>query len=276
MSDLVIFSDAGIDDLFAIEFLIKNNYPIKAVVASAGNGCSKRAYDVLSYFFRNHAKIYLGKASNEKTHKIHEAIESLSIPKSKKYLSFFANIDTIFETPVKIISLAPLRDVATIIENRNIKNMLIMGGNYNISGNDNFYSEYNFSTDSNSARIVISSPIEKMIIPLDVTSKLRFTKEHLGIVNNKELKELSNKLLKHYFLLGENSIPLHDLTAVMFLSNPDCYLIKFRHCEILIDGASKGKLVCDEHRYERKKSNSMLAFDIETTPLHYKFVGVFK
>lgn len=278
MVEVIIFSDAGVDDLAAIYFLQKSkDVSIRALVACAGNGSSNRAYDVLHYFFGQDLNIYCAPNAPIEKHFIHAAIESLPIAHIPHQRQFSECSDALFSSSkVMLVSLAPLTTISDLVSKyaTHIDSLVIMGGTYVMTGNETLSSEFNFHHDSVSANGVLHTPILKTLVPLDVTTKLRFSQQHIDAVTHPELKFLFQKVLAHYITLGDNSIPLHDLTTVMFVTHSNSFTIKPRYCSVAI-GDLKGKLVVDEHRYERQSHNTLLVVDVDISPLHFAFMEVF-
>lgn len=278
MKNIIIFSDAGIDDIIAIFYLMKSkSVNIKAIIASDGNMRTERTYDILYHFFHKDTKIYLGQRNNMQTHFIHKAIEKLNIPEATERLVLENHAENLFSEKVIVLSLAPLTDVARVIEKfkESIEEIIVMGGAYKVSGNETLFGEYNFYQNPEAINKVLNQGLNITLIPLDVTTNVRFKRHHIDKINHPEMKFLLTGLLNHYLKLGEEDFPLHDFIAACYLTTRDAFKFIYRHAIVATEDFSKGHLIVDEHRYFRKKWNCKIAMETEITRFFYDFVKLF-
>jgi inosine-uridine nucleoside N-ribohydrolase len=274
MDNLVIFSDAGIDDILAINYIIKSKkYLIKAIVATHGNLSTDRAYEVLTYFFGKKTSIYLGKSNISQSHLIHQGIENIKISKIDNKTDFYNNLKEIFSENNIVLSLAPLTDLANVItnDNINITQIIIMGGAFNNGiGNDSPYSEFNFMIDPSAAMEILKSTYYPTIIPLDVTRQITFGDEYERHLTA-DYKSIFNHQRNKYLDLGQTQVPLHDLTATCFLISPDAFTLQHIHAEVIMAPSEyAGCLLIDQHMYERKPSNCLIARSVEASRIKYE------
>jgi len=94
-------------------------------------------------------------------------------------------IETVRKNPkeITLLALAPLTNVATamMLDDKfanNLQNLIIMGGSLGFRP-FSFFGEFNFHKDGRATSIVISSPIPKTLITMDICSQAVFKKEHL-------------------------------------------------------------------------------------------------
>jgi len=138
---------------------------------------------------------------------------------------------------VEILALGPLTNVAELIVKRpdaaqRIGRIVAMGGAIAEPGNVGPRAEFNIATDPEAADIVFRSGVPVVLVPLDVTRRVRATRsfaERLaaslvpGAVKTAELIEA-------YFLSAteRESRPLHDPCVMLLALRPD-----FFECEAL-------------------------------------------
>lgn len=263
--EVVVFSDAGIDDIAALMHLF-TAVDVKAIVGVEGNGSAAKAYSTLNYFFGERTEVLQGLIGNGKNHYIHEALEELEIA-----LDEGPSVDMrteLFCKDTVIVSLAPMTDLAKLLPRLKSERIHIMGGAVRVAGNDSPYAEFNFLTDPCAAQQVLSAGRQVTIVPLDVTTFLRFKKNDIEVVDDNRVQKLLSWLLDHYQGLGEDSFPLHDLTTALCLTTPEGTCKCARHCEVDV----RGRLLVDEHRYRRKPANAEIVNSIDETVLKYSFI----
>jgi len=96
-----------------------------------------------------------------------------------------ALIDKVARNPAEIslLAIAPLTNVATamILDTDfqvNLREFVVMGGTRNFWPFSSF-GEFNFHLDARAAQMVVSAPVRKTLINMDVCSQVVFRREHL-------------------------------------------------------------------------------------------------
>lgn len=281
--EVCIITDAGIDDILAILFLSKRrDVEIKCIITVSGNGCCVKAQSAVEYFFPHLSdKIYSWEKEDSNSlnpkHLIHgeSGLGGLNIPVSeKKEFSFDIFLRERFKY---IVCLAPLTLLSDMRHRQNIElkdyEVITMGGAVeNGIGNDACYAEYNFRVDSASANRVLKSDCYPTIVPLDVTRSITFGHEIEAVLEN-DFLAIFSYLKKRYLRLGQENVPLHDLTASCFLVSPDAFILRHRHASVISDHKEyNGCLLIDQHMYLRKPSNCMIAFSAESSRIKYEII----
>lgn len=279
-----IITDAGIDDILAILFLSKRrDVEIKCIITVSGNGCCVKAQSAVEYFFPHLSdKIYSWEKEDSSSlkpkHLIHgeSGLGGLNIPVSaKKEFSFDIFLREQF---THIVCLAPLTLLSDMRYRQNIElkdyEVITMGGAIeNGIGNDACHAEYNFQVDPASANRVLKSDCYPTIVPLDVTRLITFGHEIEAVLEN-DFLAIFSYLKKRYLRLGQESVPLHDLTASCFLVAPDAFTIRHRHALVISENKDhNGCLLIDQHMYSRKPSNCILAFSSEFSRIKYEVIS---
>lgn len=151
---------------------------------------------------------------------------------------------------VDILALGPLTNIARLIQDhpqaaRRIGRIIAMGGAIHDKGNVGPRSEFNFANDPEAVAIVFRSNIRVVLIPLDVTRKVRADGDYLV-----GLRESGNRnsmvtagLIEAYFKEGRESRPLHDPCVMVLAVRPDLFGIELLGLSVdLGDGPDAGAL----------------------------------
>lgn len=263
MDDALVFSDAGIDDIVAIDYLMSQNLRIQGIVAVAGLWSSTKAYDILDLFFKDKAPIMLSAVEEGHSPQLYPAFASniASTNDIRNLLSDGCHEQGNVET---LVSFGPLTHVSKFLKaGGTVKKMLIMGGAHRCAGNETSSAEYNFQCDPHAARQVLHHGVPVTIAPLDITGQVRFGRSFVEQITSDALRDVLRRVLEHYLTLGEEDIPLHDLTAALFMKAPQLFLTAPRYTDVVTEGPHRGMLVVDEHRYNRALPNAHLLAGID-------------
>ena len=108
-----------------------------------------------------------------------------------------------------------------------IDRVIVAGGTVHHAGDVTATAEFNMHFDPTAARAVFQSPTTKSLLPLDVTSKVRFGLELIEKLPGSYTKvgEVLDELLRYLFRstrqnLGQESISLQAVWAVLMLVEP--------------------------------------------------------
>lgn len=270
MTDLIVFSDAGIDDIVAIRFLLKREGTIRAIVACSGNGSCARAYDVLAYFFPD-SLVLLGAGDEGRSHAIHRSIDRVNIPTSKIRVHKSEHRG-VFQAPYQAVCLAPCTELVDgLVDGNQPELITLMGGGYRVAGNETAFAEYNFHYDPLAASNILNSGIPIEIVPLDTTTSIRFDSSFARKVADPEIGSVLDGLSDHYYSLGDHHFPLHDLVACASIVLPQAFSYRRRFLQICSAGDAAGMLVADEHRYKRRSPNATIVLDAVESVLKFAF-----
>lgn len=189
-----------VDDGLAILFLLASGeVEIEGITTNFGNTNVDNAYkiakDILKITNREDVPVFRGASSKNDLGKKTSASEFL-INKVRD------NTDKI-----SILALAPLTNIATAIiqDNeflKNVKELIIMGG---ITKRKLFIPfEFNFFSDYNSAKIVLSQPYNKTIITADICMQTLFTLRHYLMIKckNENIRKYIKKNIISWLLLN--------------------------------------------------------------------------
>lgn len=259
MKSFTVISDPGIDDLVALVLLWKlfphaNN----ALISTFGNATeeitSRNGKEFISFVahswqFVHGAKLPLnGKVERpwpdyfhgpDGVWGVHPSTDITLIQSLKKY-------------PINedIISLAPMRDTLTLLQSHTGTNFVVMGGAFNIEGNETKYAETNIAFDPDSAAEFFKhcKDTDVKVVPLDVTRKVFWDIKTVNsipetnIVNN-WLKKLLLAWFDKYNHEREKSFNLHDPLAIYLLFHPNEATWKESGIKVITEGEQRGRTI---------------------------------
>lgn len=136
------------------------------------------------------------------------------------------------EKTVDILALGPLTNIAMLVRERpqsasRIGRLIAMGGAVDELGNVGPRAEFNIAADPEAADIVFRAGLPLVLIPLDVTRRVRATKADTAMLLNSgtPAAKASADLVDAYFQStgsGE-SRPLHDPCVMLYAMRPDLF-----------------------------------------------------
>ena len=131
-----------------------------------------------------------------------------------------------------VISISPMTALAQALQ-RNaslahaVRRCLIMGGSLNWPSPSSVVPEWNVLCDPDAARIILRSPMKKILFPLDVTMQVRLRKGQLASLAGQShiLRWLLNVTSSWFDQEShkEYGIPLHDLLPFAYLVDPSLF-----------------------------------------------------
>jgi inosine-uridine nucleoside N-ribohydrolase len=147
--------------------------------------------------------------------------------------------------PLTIIALGPLTNIAATIERapeimESTERIVVMGGAFNVPGNVTPAAEFNIYTDPHAAKIVFASGIPLTVVGLDVTRRVKLTRQALteAVRNSasavgKFLRDCTEKAFIHdEKRSGAASITLHDPLAVGSVIDPSFITTEPMHVRV--------------------------------------------
>lgn len=150
----------------------------------------------------------------------------------------------------EIISLGPLTGVLPLITRGGIKKATIMGGAFNVPGNETEFSETNIRFDPDSAAKFFeqNQQIETRVIPLDVTNQVFWTKDQvISIPEKTEIDSWLKKILLAWFgNYGERkSAPfyLYDPLAIYSIFYPEKLRWRQSGVRVIVKGSERGRTI---------------------------------
>lgn len=292
---IIIDCDPGHDDALAIMVALakKDVLDLKGLTVVAGNQTleklSKNTLNLLSYL-EEYAPVVQGvERPVIKPLTIGDGVEihgesgldGFIFPEPKIELAGTNAIHFLYKTimeseeRVTLVPTAPLTNIALLLKaypevKEKIEVISLMGGGIN-NGNITPSAEFNIYADPDAANIVFNSGIPTIMSGLDVTEKAFITFDEVSKINPKNGKcsAMIRGLLDFYGefskSFGLTSMPLHDVCAVLYLTNPEIFKGEYYSVDIEVnDGITRGQTVADRRTYAPKhKKNTFVLLDID-------------
>ncbi|WP_378951545.1 nucleoside hydrolase [Mesorhizobium sp. ANAO-SY3R2] len=242
---VIIDTDPGIDDAVAILLALKSaEFDVKGITTVAGNigiaTTTRNAGRILALEGRNDVPVIAG-ATGPLSRKGFDTADihgndglggvafpdPLAAPAGNDAVAWLREtLDTADAGSIAILALGPLTNIARLVQEhpdaaKRIGRVIAMGGAVYEPGNIGPRSEFNIAADPEAAEIVFDAGLEMTLIPLDVTRKVRATRDDTAMLQNTGVPAAvaSGALIDAYFqsTTGGESRPLHD-PCVMLLA----------------------------------------------------------
>ena len=182
--------------------------------------------------------------------------------------------------PCTVIALGPLTNIARAIERdratmARLKRIVMMGGAVTGPGNITPAAEFNMFVDPHAARVVFDAGIPLTVVGLDVTRKVRLTRE---TVDNEVaacqtmISQFLCDCTTDLFAFseereGEASFSLHDPLAVGVVIDPSLVVCESMHVDVETRGdVTEGMTVADRRPIRaswKKTANAEVCLDVD-------------
>jgi len=292
---VIIDCDPGADDFFALLWALglhkKGTIKILAITTTGGNVGAEITYknalracefmDVLDVpvgksdvVVRSpdashiHGEDGLGNASKYlprvRTPKIPLSSDDLLEKLTKKY------------PETQILTLWPLTNIARLLEKKiHPARIISMGGAVRVPGNVTPVAEFNISYDPESADEVFTTVHNSVLMPLDVTSQLIFTRHEmqtiLRVIKGKKAKFLE-ALTLHTFktnmafreTAGTEGFLVHDPSVIAMLIYPSLFRWQFLPLRVEKKGEfTRGQTVTDLRNIAQPNTHTFVVTDVD-------------
>ncbi|MBB3019307.1 purine nucleosidase/pyrimidine-specific ribonucleoside hydrolase [Microvirga lupini] len=250
----VIDTDPGIDDAIGILLAFASpNFTIAGITTVAGNigieTTTRNASRLLAFAGREDIPVVRGAAAplsrvGPEPLNLHgtDGIGGVALPHpvrlpdDRQAVKWLA--DFLMEQPagiVDVLALGPLTNLARLVLEqpeaaRRIGRIIAMGGAIHEHGNVGPRSEFNLWADPEAAAVVVASGLPLVLIPLDVTRRVRATREFVEALSasGKPMPAKVANLIESYFEGEANreSRPLHDPCVMLYALSPQLFRIE--------------------------------------------------
>jgi purine nucleosidase/pyrimidine-specific ribonucleoside hydrolase len=250
----IIDTDPGIDDAIGILLALASpSFTIAAITTVAGNigieTTTRNAGRLLAFAGREDIPVFQGAAAplsrgGPEPLNLHgqDGIGGVALPdatrlsESRHAVEWLAEF--LLDQPagsVDVLALGPLTNLARLILERpevarRIGRIIAMGGAIHEHGNVGPRSEFNLWADPEAAAVVVASGLALVLIPLDVTRRVRATREFVETLaaNGKPMAAMVGSLIESYFEAAMNleSRPLHDPCVMLYALAPEFFRIE--------------------------------------------------
>ncbi|WP_201860606.1 nucleoside hydrolase [Microvirga soli] len=247
----VIDTDPGIDDAIGILLALASpSFTIAGITTVAGNigieTTTRNAGRLLAFAGREDIPVFQGASAplsrvGPEPLNLHgeDGIGGVALPdparlpENRHAVEWLA--DFLMGQPagaVDVLALGPLTNLARLVLEkpeaaRRIGRIIGMGGAIHEHGNVGPRSEFNLWADPEAAAVVVASGLPFVLIPLDVTRRVRATREFVEALSSsgKPTAAMVASLIESYFEAATNreSRPLHDLCVMLFALSPELF-----------------------------------------------------
>jgi len=196
-------------------------------------------------------------------------------------------IETLQQDPgeITIVAIGPLTNLAAAERKapgilRLAKEIVIMGGAFDVAGNVTPEAEFNIAYDSEAAQLVFRECENLIIIPLDVTRQLIFTNEmaqRIGAVNPQSpiaqflvalCQFMVNTALSFRETQGTAGFLVHDAATLAYLFHPETLWFRRAQVEVETQGEwTRGKTIIDRRYHAKSGANAWVALDVDSVNL---------
>ena len=176
---------------------------------------------------------------------------------------------------VTLCPLGPLTNIATALQKApdiasRIKEIVLMGGAYFEVGNVTPAAEFNIYVDPEAAKVVFTSGVPLVVMPLDVTHKALATRPRVEAIRALDTRaaHFTADMLDFFERFdvakyGSQGGPLHDPCVIAYLLQPE--LFSGRHVNVEIETQSEltlGMTVADWWGVTEREPNAMFMGNI--------------
>lgn len=264
---VVIDTDPGLDDAVAILFALNSGrFDVLGITTVAGNigleRTTRNAGGLLAQLGRSDIPVISGAneamlRSNIDALVIHGSDglrgvtlpEPLTPPRTGAVAWLAETLVTAPRHTIDILALGPLTNIGKLINEypeaaERIGQIICMGGTIHEPGNAGPGSEFNFASDPEATAIVLHAAIKSVVIPLDVTRKVRASAAYVEALRGTMAGDIAADLLLGYMQDGKQSRPLHDPCVMLMAVAPELFEVEMRRLAVdLSDGADAGALL---------------------------------
>jgi purine nucleosidase len=179
------------------------------------------------------------------------------------------------DDPITLCCTGPLTNIALALVQderitRGIARIVMMGGAFSALGNRTPWAEFNVLADPHAAETVLTSGIEVVMLPLDVTFEALMTAAHLdelrvrggapgralvGLIEAHDRSDVAR--------FGGPGGPLHDPTVIAWVLAPELFRLRPAGVGVECQGVTAGHSYADFHRKSSLPVNARVAQEID-------------
>ena len=179
------------------------------------------------------------------------------------------------ETPVTLVALGPLTNVALLLDAHPeaaaaLERIVLMGGAIH-EGNQTPSAEFNIWIDPEAAARVFGSGLDVTMVGLDVTNRAVLSSADASSLRGagpvaEAAADMVDFYLRFYNTAYEHGgAPIHDAVALAYVFRPGFLRVERRHVEVdASEGVCRGRTVVDmRRRTSLPEANTSVAVDID-------------
>lgn len=288
---VIIDCDPGIDDAFALTVAhFEKQLEICAITTVAGNvSIENTTNNALGLMHVLGLDIPVYKGSHEplvyepffasEVHG-HNGFGGVHIshqkqPESQSALEGMVKILRESTDKITLVALGPLTNIALLLKGypelkEKIECISLMGGGLK-GGNTTIAGEFNFYVDPHAAHIVFNSDVDIIMAGLDVTEigninreAIETIRDHGGEVGKLlyDISQVSFNFSNTFY--RSEKIHLHDVMAVLYLTQPDLFKVEKHFVEIAYeDNRMRGLSLADVRPRSQQLPNATVMVDVD-------------
>ena len=290
---VILDIDPGIDDAVALAMaLFDPRLEVLAVTATGGNVPAEQATANLQSLvgILDPPRLpRLGVAPTdivppEKPFTMHgvDGLGGIDLPRAQLH-GGHASEKVIWETlqahprEITFVALGPLTNLSRVLTRdpsiaELIGEVVISGGTTSGHGNVTPVVDFNFYCDPRAARHVVREPMAKTLVPLEATAQVTFGFDLLEQLPDEASRAgmILRRMLPHTFrahrqLLGSEGISLHDVVALVAVTNPELFERTTVAADVETGGEiTAGMLVIDRRNVRQWRPNLDLLVNCDT------------
>lgn len=301
MKKIIIDTDPGKDDLFAIVYLVLYKlFDILALTTVCGNSNIQNVTNNAQFslnLVNGKIPIYSGAKQPLKglsrfgkvmgTSGLDGVNINTKVQLNNLAIDKIIKLVRLYPNQVTILAIGPLTNIALAFQKdpqlpNLIKELVIMGGAIQLPGNVSQTSEFNIGFDPEAAKIVFEANVKRVLVPLDLCYQSSIQLSDLdSIKKNLLYPTLKNLLIPYQKLLkkneGQTGIVLYDLLAAYYLTNPLAFITKPINIQIETKGQfTRGMTVADLRRPLKNTPNTTVTIGLDKAQFIKDFLSVFK
>jgi inosine-uridine nucleoside N-ribohydrolase len=196
-------------------------------------------------------------------------------PVPERAVDFLAAKIVASETPVTLVALGPLTNVALLLDAHPeaadaLERIVLMGGAIH-EGNQTPSAEFNIWIDPEAAARVFGSGLDVTMVGLDVTNRAVLSSADASRLRGagpvaEAAADMVDFYLRFYNAAYEHGgAPIHDAVALAYVFRPGFLRVERRHVEVdASEGVCRGRTVVDmRRRTSLPEPNTSVAVDID-------------
>lgn len=299
--NIIIDTDPGHDDILAIMLLVKSNlFKIRGITTVAGNSDIQNVTNNARFVIELLEKdipLYSGSRKPLKRKLVKAVVHGKNglagIKEIKKEslnnLAVEKIIEIVRNNPNKIslVVLGPETNIAkAFLKDKElpnlIKEIIVMGGAFNVPGNKSRVAEFNIFVDPEAAEIVFNSKVKKVIVPLDVCNDIYFKLNDFNKLKGTKLYKPLSSMMKEFLKgiakdEGVERILVYDALAAYYLINPKAFLLEKADVRIETKGKfTSGMTVIEARKQAKKDFNVNVVKKIDRKKFVKDFIDILK
>lgn len=298
-NQIIIDTDPGIDDALAIMLLaMSNEVTIKAITTVAGNASIQDVTNNARFLvdlLKIDCPIYSGAdkplVRDQILANVHGngGLSGADITKVEPLNGQAVDkiIEIVRSNPgeISLLVVGPETNIALAFQKDPelpslIKQIIIMGGAVEVSGNKSAVAEFNIFCDPHAAEIVFSSSTPKVIIPLDVCNTIPLFIEDFEKLNGSTLYKTLMPIMQNYIRAirqfeGHQGALVYDALAAYYFLKPEVFTLEEMDVRIETKGENTfGMTVADRRPYGEKNLNCKVTIKIDRERFTSDFLSI--